>query len=119
MELYEIETWAGPAWDELNSDQRDRLTRVADDVAARYPDIDDQPLRDAALSAAVQYMLGETTLTAAGEELRRARRQVDLVTAAARQLAILADDDGMSQSQIATDLGVQRAKTLRSWIGKA
>ncbi|WP_280319952.1 hypothetical protein [Nocardia wallacei] len=117
-ELHEVETWAGPAWDELTDEQKVRLARVADDVAAAYPDPDDQALRDAALSAAVQYWLGEVTLEDAADGLLRARQAETEAKAVARQLALLAHEDGLPATEIAARLGVQRAKTLRGWIGK-
>ncbi|WP_433717483.1 hypothetical protein ACQP2U_44000 (plasmid) [Nocardia sp. CA-084685] len=117
-ELHEIQAWAGPAWDELTPERRDQLAHIAGDVAERYPDPDDQPLRDAALSAAVQYWLGETSLEDAAAELIRTRQAEAAARAAARQLAILAAAEGISETRIADRLGVQRAKTLRTWLGK-
>ncbi|NMM91341.1 hypothetical protein B2J88_44770 [Rhodococcus sp. SRB_17] len=57
----DIRDWAGDAWAELDATQQARLVRAAEAIDERYPDPDDQPERDAALSTAVQYMLGETT----------------------------------------------------------
>lgn len=113
----DMQEWAGPAWGELTEAQQRALDDLGDEVADRYPDDDDQPLRDAALSAAVQYWLGETTLDDAGHELRRARQAEAEARAAARQLAILAAADAVPETQIAARLGVDR-QPVRKWLGK-
>lgn len=116
-EIHEMEAWAGPAWEDLTESQREQLARIADDVAERYPDPDDQPLRDAALSAAVQYMLGDTNLEEVGQEFHRTQRARELAKVAAKQAARIANTDGVPETQIASMLGVNRM-TVRSWLGK-
>ncbi|MGC0364827.1 hypothetical protein ABH922_002811 [Rhodococcus sp. 27YEA15] len=106
----DMQDWAGPAWDELDDEQRARLNREADRVGEIYPDPDDQYERDAALSAAVQYMLGETSVAKVGDELRRAKIAV-------RQLAVMAVEDGQAETRTARDAGVDRM-TIRKWLGK-
>lgn len=115
-DLPELEAWAGPAWAELTPAQRESLAHASDRIRTDYPD--DPALRDAALSATVQYMLGETDLDTAGDVLLRARQAEAEARAAARQVARLAYADGVSESEIAARLGVQRAKTVRTWLGK-
>jgi hypothetical protein len=56
-----IDAWLGDAT--LTTEQRDRFITIWDDVATRHPEPEDQDVRSAALSAAVQHLLGETTPT--------------------------------------------------------
>lgn len=116
-ETHEMEAWAGPAWGELTDAQREQLARVADDVDERYPDPDDQPLRDAALSAVVQCMLGGITLAETGREFHQAQRAREIAKAAALGATLLASVDGRTETGIAEELGVTRM-TVRSWLGK-
>jgi len=113
----QMQAWLGPAWDELSAEQRQRFATVVDDVDSRYPDPDDQPLRDAALFAAVQWMLGEITAEQAGAALRDARTREELARAAARQVAVMAVQDGATEAGTARAVGVERA-ALRTWLGK-
>ncbi|MDV8071256.1 hypothetical protein R4P64_32590 [Rhodococcus sp. IEGM 1366] len=57
----DLRDWAGDVWTELDAAQQALLVRAAESIEERYPDPDVQLERDAALSSAVQYMLGETT----------------------------------------------------------
>ncbi|WP_328439074.1 hypothetical protein [Nocardia puris] len=119
IEPHELEAWAGPAWAELDGAQRERLARSANAIAARYPDPDDQDLRDAALSATVQHLLGETSLEDAAHELARTRRDEAAARAAMRQIVILSARDGVSEAAIAARTGLSRARTVRAWLGEA
>jgi len=47
-----------------------------------------------------------------------ARQQLDEATEQARRVAIAAIADGRSEVEIARALGVDRARTLRRWLGK-
>lgn len=116
MSDHEIAAWLGGT--ALTDAQRESFERAWGDVADRYPDPDAQAERDAALSAALQYLLGETTPADAGRTLDRARAAELAATAAARQVAIMAIDDGASENALYADLRVTR-RTLRKWQGKA
>ncbi|MDV8070628.1 hypothetical protein R4P64_29255 [Rhodococcus sp. IEGM 1366] len=59
---------SGQNWTQRNR----RFSRAAESIDERYPDPDVQLERDAALSTAVQYMLGETTAAEVRERLNRA-----------------------------------------------
>lgn len=110
-------TWLGPAAEDMTDEQIERFTRVWDHIEQRYPDPDDQDERDAALSAAVQYLLGDTTTTQAGDELLRARQRAAEALAAARQVAVMAVEDGRPEATTAREIGVDRM-ALRGWLGK-
>lgn len=112
-----IDAWLGPAADDLDDDQRDRFTAVWDQVVEQYPAPEDQDLRNAALSAAVQYLSGETTPSEAGRALGRANAALAEARAAVRAVAGLAIDDGASEYALHQELGITRT-TLRSWLGK-
>jgi hypothetical protein len=53
-----------------------------------------------------------------GIALREARDQLNRVIAEARRIAIRAYQAGMTEVDLARELGVDRAKTIRRWLGK-
>ena len=110
-----IDAWLGDAT--LTTEQRDRFITIWDDVATRHPEPEDQDVRSAALSAAVQHLLGETTPTDAGREIGRLNAALEDAKAAARAIAVLAVEDGASEYALHRELGVTR-RTLRLWLGK-
>jgi hypothetical protein len=57
-------------------------------------------------------------LEAIGRQLKAANQRRAEVVLAAREAAKLAAADGFSQVDIARALGVDRARTLRRWLGK-
>lgn len=107
--------WLGPAWDQLTETQRDRLAEENDRIEARYPD--DEPSRQDALSAAVQYLLGETTIDDAGAAYGAARRESARLLVPARQIAAMSARDGMPELQAARRSGVDRMTLLKD-LGK-
>ena len=115
MQRYELEAWLGPALEELSPEQVDRLHQEADDIAAYYPD--DQDLQEAALSAAVQYLLGDLTPEQAAEQLRAARISAARASAAAQQVGVLLVRQGETEVAAARRCGITR-DTLRVRMGK-
>lgn len=109
--------WLGPVADELTDEQFDRLFREAKTIEARWPDPGDSDLRGAALSAAVQLMLGETSLDQAREQLVAARIAARRASVVAQQLATMAVGDGVPESHAAAAAGIDRM-TLRKALGK-
>ena len=116
---YDIDAWLGDAVHEMSDDALNRFTSAWDQINRAWPDDDDQSERDAALSAAIRYLLREADVWDIGQELMRARAKVLDATAAARMVATLASEDGVSEVELAHDLGVDRARTIRRWLGKA
>ena len=112
-----LQTWLGPAYDELDAEQLDRFARRATNIDTLYPDPDDQDSRDAALSAVVQYLLGDTDPEEAGRALRRARDAEMMAMAAAQQIATMAVEDGAPVAPTARTIGVDRMTVLK-WLGK-
>lgn len=108
-----MDAWLGPV--ELTSEQRDRFAAIWDDTDGRYPD--DADAVNAALSAAVQYLLGETGPEDAGREIARLTAALEDARAAARVVAVLAIADRESESALAARMGVTRM-TVRKWLGK-
>lgn len=117
MSDYDLTTWLGPAADELTEEQTERVHAVARWADERWPGEDGQEDRDTALSAAVQYLLGETTPADAGHALVALRRAERAASIAAQALAILACEDGMSEVQAAETLALDRM-TVRKARGK-
>nr|PZN19846.1 MAG: hypothetical protein DIU80_20995 [Chloroflexota bacterium] len=110
----DLMAWLGPAADELTPEQIERLRRVADDIDARYPDPGDQPVRDAALGAAVQYLLGEITPEAAARALIDARARAREAYVAAEQIAIMLVADGAPKAAAARRAGIDRMSLLKA-----
>lgn len=59
MMRWELEAWLGPALGDLTPEEVDRLLAEAQEIHARYPGVDQEDERDAALSAAVQRLLDD------------------------------------------------------------
>ncbi len=108
--------WLGPAAEELTAEQTERIAAEASAINERYPDPDEQPERDAALSAAVQYLLGETTPEDAGRELAGARQRTAEAFAASVQIAtmLVADAGGKDKSGAARRTGIDRMSLLKA-----
>lgn len=116
VQHHELIAWLGPAADELSAEQVDRLRAEADRITERYPDPDDQDRRDAALSAAVQYLLGETTPEDAARRHLAAQREAALASAAAAQIGtmLVADNGGKGKSEAARRVGIDRMGLLKA-----
>jgi hypothetical protein len=56
-------------------------------------------------------------LTKAASDLGKARRQLDIAMKAAKDAAIAAHGDGVTEVDIAQTIGVNRM-TVRKWLGK-
>lgn len=112
IQRHELEAWLGPALPELTDEQVDRLHTEAVRVYARYTDPDEQDLRDAAMSAAVQYLLGQTDLDEAGANLTKARLKLARVMAAAKQVAAMAAADGTPDAEAARRANIDRMMLL-------
>ncbi|WP_165949702.1 hypothetical protein [Micromonospora sp. KC207] len=110
----DLAAWAGPAWAELTDDQRDQLAAAAADIAERYPDPDDQDDRDAALSATVQYLLGDTTADEASRALTEARRRERAAYVAAVQHAVMLVRAGSQKKAAALACGIDRMSLLKA-----
>lgn len=110
----DLMAWLGPAADELTPEQIDRLRVVAADIAARYSDPDEQPERDAALTAAVQYLLGATTPEDAARALIVARRRAREAYVAAEQIAVMLVADGTPKATAARRAGIDRMSLLKA-----
>lgn len=115
MQDHELDAWLGPA--ELTTEQRATLVREVAEIEAAYPDPDDQDVRDAAMSAAVQYLLGDVTPQQVGQRLAEATGALARARASVRTTARLMVGSGASEVAAADALGVNRM-TVRSALGK-
>lgn len=113
MSNEEMTAWLGPAAEELTEDQIDRFERIWDGLDEQYPDEDDQDIRNEVLGAAVQYLLDETTIDEAGAKRAATRAESLRASAAAQQIALMAIEDGMSETEAA-----RRANIDRMWLRK-
>lgn len=121
MQLHELEAWLGDH--KLTSDQQNELLAHANELEKQYPDLDDRPERDAALSVACELMTKDEdhmghVVEALGNELA-ALRQAELNTLAGlKQAALILISAGeFSEAGFARTAGVDRM-TVRKWLGK-
>lgn len=113
----DLRPWLGPAWDQLNAGQRFRLAEEVHLIDERYPDPDESYLREAAMTAAVQYMLGDLHPDDAGRSLTEARLAQARAMAASKQVAVMACHDGADEADMARRTCIDRM-TVRKVLGK-
>lgn len=117
MRLDELKPWLGDALADLDDDQLARLQRESDRIDAAHPEPDLIHIWTAAMSAAVQHVLGEVTPADVGRTLMDARRAEAEALAAAKQLAVMLVADGMTEEEAAEAIGISRL-TVRAALGK-
>jgi len=110
----DLMAWLGPAADDLTPEQIDRVRTEAAAIRRRYPDPDEQPERDAALSAAVQYLLGVVSPEDASRALATARRREREAYVAAEQVAVMLVADGAPKATAARRAGIDRMSLLKA-----
>jgi len=114
----ELTAWLGPADAELTDAQYQRFADEVTAIIARYPlGADDEQERTAAMSAALQWILGGTNVAAAGDDLLRTRISAAVAMAAAQQVARMAVLDGAAEATTARAIGLDRM-TVRKVVGK-
>lgn len=106
--------WLGPAVDELTVEQIEQVADAAREIGERYPDPDNADLYDAALSATVQYLLGETKPEDADRTLIAARLTEARAYAAALQVAVMLVHGGEPKATAARRAGVDRMSLLKA-----
>lgn len=110
--------WLGPAADQMTPEQRARFDAEAPEILALWPDkLDGADERDAALSALVQYLLGEITLDVAGEQRDRTRHAGWMAYVQAQVIARLAVQDGATEADAARRARIDRMIVRRA-LGK-
>ncbi len=115
MSSDDLMDWLGPAAEELTNDQIEEVRTAARDLYERYPDPDQQRERDAALSATVQYLLGETTADDASRRLIEARREERMAYVASLQIAVMRHRvDGVPKAVAAREAGIDRMGLLKA-----
>lgn len=106
---------ARAAVDELTAEQVEAVRTAARDLDERYPDPDEQPEREAALSATVQYLLGETGTEDAKRRLIAARTEERAAYVAALQVAVMAHrHGGVAKATAAREVGIDRMRVLKA-----
>ncbi len=109
----ELLEWLG---DEIVSDgQLDKLIDASLDIEQRYPDVDEQLERDAALAATLQYLLGDTTPADANRTLIDARLAERRAYIAALQIAVMHHRvGGVDKTNAAKEAGIDRMRLLKA-----
>lgn len=115
MQDHEMTAWLGDT--ELTAEQYERLRDEVYEIECRYMGEDDDQEREAAMVAALQWILGEVTVEQAGRRLLDARIAAARELAATRQVARMAVLDGMPEAQSARAAGIDRM-TVRKDLGK-
>jgi hypothetical protein len=111
----DLTAWLGPAADQLTAEQREAFDAAAADIAQRYPHPDEQAERDAALSATVQYLLGETSAHDAARTLVAARAEERRAFVHAEQVGVLLVRLERSQKAPAAEaVGISRGALLKA-----
>lgn len=107
--------WLGPAAEDITPEQLDLLAAADRDIQQRYPDTDEQLERDAALSATLQFLLGETTAADANRTLIDARAAERRAYIAALQIAVMRHRvDGIDKAPAAREAGIDRMGLLKA-----
>ena len=106
--------YLGPYAEEATDEQKTALTRAAEMIAARYPDIDDPS--EQAMRGAAQIILGDNTLDGLSREYARAR-QAEREAMARLVGAIIAASEDMTEVAIQQATGINRM-TVRKALGK-
>ncbi len=110
----DLMAWLGPAADEMTPDQLATVREAADLIAARWPDPDEADLREAALSGAVQAVLGDTSPGTFRATLAEARLAEARAFAAALGGAVALVRAGGAKATVARDCGVDRMSLLKA-----
>jgi hypothetical protein len=119
MQLFELKAWLGDNHG-LGEDELTELLDEANEIGERYPDPDDQPERDAALSAAYRLMTEpvEDVLADYGKQRSDARAAASAASAALQQAARTVVADGkLSEAGFSRVAGVDRM-SVRKWLDK-
>ena len=123
MEQYEVEAWLGPAVEEMSDREIAAFAASVEKIDEALPvpadgepeDVADE--REAAMSAALQVQLGETTLEEVSQNLVIARAEVARAMAAVKGAVIAAAAGGASETELAARTGLNRS-TVRAALGK-
>lgn len=111
----ELRAWLGPANDDLTEEQIETLAEQARDIAARYPDPDEQPEREAAMATTVQFLLDEIDPRDVARTLIAARAEERRAYVTAEQAAVLLHRlDGVPKARAADSVGISRMSLLKA-----
>ncbi len=119
MQLHELEAWLSDNHG-LNEDGLTELLDEANEIEERYPDEDDQPERDAALSAAYRLKTEfvEDVLADYAKQRSDARAAASAASAALQQAARTVVTEGkLSEAGFSRVAGVDRM-SVRKWLDK-
>ena len=109
----ELDAWLGDFADDLSDDQKEHLARVAEALAARYPD---EREGQAAMVGATQVAFGDTTLGEAAD-VWRAARAAEREAMAALTGAVMMSADTKTEAEIVAETRINRM-TIRKAMGK-
>lgn len=116
MHNHGLDAWLGDT--ELTEDQHTQFAAAASEIAARYPDADDETERDIALSVALQMILGEAdSVQSLGVERTRLRTEAHLAEVRLYERIRWALAAGESENGLANRAGLDRM-TIRKLAGK-
>ena len=119
MRMHELEAWLGDDHG-LTGVLLNELRKQVNEIEDRYPDVDDQAERDAALSAAYRLMVEpvEDVLADYGKQRADARAAASAASAALQQAARTVVAEGkLSEAGFSRVAGVDRM-SVRKWLDK-
>lgn len=117
MRDHELAAWLGSIAGEVSDEQRQSVLTAARRIDERWPEPDLADLRETALNAAVQVLLGDDTLEAVAGRWTTLRARERETHAAASGAIIAAAVLGASESSITARTGITRV-TVRKALGK-
>jgi hypothetical protein len=118
---YALLAWLGPVAGTATPDQMEAIAAAAESIAARYPDEDLREDREAALSGAVQVIVGDDTLEGLGTgwQAKRAAEMTAHATLTGGIIAarVLHSERALPEVEIERRTGMSRV-SVRKALGK-
>lgn len=117
MDRMQLDSYLGPAADAITEEQASALLDADRMIDERWPEPDLADSREQAMSAAVQVVLGDSTLAEFGTAYVEARSAAaDALAALTGAIIVTASD--MSERAMAKEAGVTRMTVRKALMGK-
>jgi len=113
----DLTAWLGPVADQLTAEQIEHVTAASRLIDEAYPHPDEGPEREAALTAVVQQLVGDTNPGEAREALDTARRAERQARIHATWVAVAMSLSGQPDATSAAAVGIDRMSLLEA-LGK-
>lgn len=114
---FDVDAWLGPFADQTSEEHKEEIAAAARRIDERWPQHDLADNREAALNAAAQIILGDSTLEEIGGDWARKRAAEREAHAAMTGAIIATAGAGESEASIARRSGMTRV-SVRKAVGK-